>query len=131
MQKKLRKVLFIDDDADILQMLQYSLDSVEGLTTLTANSAEEALKHIEQEHPDLIITDVMMPKVDGPSLLKLVRSMPGQSDVPIVFLTGKVQKSEVEAFLQMGVIDVFEKPFDPEALVGLIFSTWERSQKSE
>ena len=74
--------------------------------------------------PDLILLDVMMPGMDGPSTLRSLRALPAVSGIPVVFLTAKVQPSEVAHLRSLGALDVIAKPFDPMKLSDQLRAIW-------
>lgn len=75
--------------------------------------------------PDLILLDVMMPGMDGPTTLAALRREPTLVDVPVVFITAKVQSSEVEFYTSLGALGVISKPFDPMALADQVRAIWQ------
>ena len=110
------KVLLVDDDADIRRIGQLSLQAVGKWNVVLAASGAEALLAAEREAPDLILLDVMMPEMDGPTTLQRLRETKATAMIPMLFLTAKVQRNEVERFLQLGAQGVIRKPFDPMLL---------------
>lgn len=110
------KVLLVDDEPDIRKIAQLSLQAVGGHATVVAASAMEAIQLALAEPPDVIVLDVMMPGTDGPSTLVELRRHERLATVPVVFMTAKVQSSEVAAYLALGAIGVIAKPFDPMTL---------------
>ena len=78
-----------------------------------ASSGLDALVLLQNERPDLILLDVMMPQLDGPSTLMRLKQTPETANIPVIFMTAKVQRQEIEQYLQMGVCGVISKPFDP------------------
>ncbi|OUS05474.1 hypothetical protein A9Q90_06260 [Gammaproteobacteria bacterium 54_18_T64] len=109
------RIMYVEDEADIREIAEFALED-EGFDLLICASGEAALEQVSAFSPDLILLDVMMPLMDGPSTLKLLRELPGQAATSVVFLTAKVQPSEVEAYLALGALAVIAKPFDPMAL---------------
>jgi len=116
MAKNVEKILLVDDEPDIRTIGELSLSKVGMWNTLVAASGKEALTMGEAEQPDLILLDVMMPEMDGPTTLARLREIAGLRDVPVIFLTAKVQKNEVERYMGLGVLGVIRKPFDPMTL---------------
>jgi CheY-like chemotaxis protein len=110
------KVLLVDDDQDLLRIAQLSLCNVGKWKVLLAASGKDALKMAVEELPDVILLDVMMPQMDGLSCLKCLRQTPQTADIPVIFLTAKVQASEVDQYTALGAIGVIIKPFDPITL---------------
>ena len=112
----IQKVLMVDDEPDIRKIGLLSLRSVGKLTALAASSGEEALALAAQEKPDLILLDVMMPGMTGPDVLARLRQSPETASIPVIFMTAKVQKAEVEGYRALGAAGVISKPFDPMLL---------------
>ena len=110
------KVLLVDDEEDIRSVGQIALEDFGGWTTLLAASGQEAMQLATASHPDVILLDVMMPVVDGPATLLMLRAQPETSKIPIIFFTAKVQKKEITRYMELGAIGVIAKPFDPTTL---------------
>lgn len=124
-RESLKTVLYVDDEPDIREVVELSLGLVSGLTIHTCDSGERALEILPQLRPDLILLDVMMPRLDGPSTLQRLRADPELSRIPVVFMTAKAMPQEVERFKQLGAIAVIAKPFDPMRLGEQVISIWE------
>ena len=120
----LTKILCIEDEPDIRAIAKLALEMVGGLTVETCESGREALGQVAAIAPDLILLDVMMPGMDGPTTFSALREVPEARDIPIVFMTAKVQSSEVERYTQMGAIGVISKPFDPMVLATTVKDLW-------
>lgn len=116
---KPKRILICDDDPAILRVLQVNLE-VEGYTTLLAHHGEEALEVAAREHPDLIILDIMMPRLDGYGACERLKADDDLKDIPVVFLSAKAQQSDIEKGKTYGVADYLTKPFDPDVLVETI-----------
>lgn len=129
MTKLLRKLLFVDDDEDTLIIAGYSLRNLKEVEVKYVRSGEEAIEVAVQFQPDLILLDVMMPKMDGIATLKAIRELPSIAHIPVIFFTAKVQKEEIVTYLRMGVIDVIVKPFDPLTLGSTIQKIWDKEQR--
>jgi len=123
----LTKILYAEDEPDIQSIAQMSLEMMGGYTLKTCNNGQEALDAAQAFAPDLILLDVMMPSMDGPTALQEIRKIPELVNTPVIFMTAKVQQQEVETYKQMGAIDVIAKPFDPMSLPETIQKLWERS----
>ncbi len=123
----LTKILYAEDEPDIQSIAQMSLEMMGGYTLKVCNNGQEALEAAEAFAPDLILLDVMMPSMDGPTALQEMRKIPALANVPVIFMTAKVQNQEVEEYKAMGAIDVIAKPFDPMTLSETILSLWKRS----
>ena len=112
----IRKVLVVDDDEDIRRVTEIALRRIGGLDVVLAASGAEALVRAREEQPDAILLDVMIPDGDGPSTLARLRENPATAKVPVIFLTARVQKSELESYRELGAAGVIEKPFDATTL---------------
>jgi CheY-like chemotaxis protein len=110
------KVLLVDDEEDILRIARVSLEEVGNLTVVTTGSAREALALAAAESPDLILMDVMMPLLDGPSAFLELQRDPRLRTIPVIFMTAKIRQSEADQYLAAGAVGVIQKPFDPMTL---------------
>jgi two-component system alkaline phosphatase synthesis response regulator PhoP len=109
-----KEILVIDDENDIQEVARLSLQLTENWTVRSANGgAAGALLALSSE-PDAILLDVMMPDMDGPSTLRVLRQQ--GSTIPVIFLTAKVQLADREKYMQLGVRGIISKPFDPLTL---------------
>jgi len=108
-----RKILIVDDEADIREVAAMSLETVCGWNVLQAHSGAEGIRMAQADHPDAILLDVMMPDMDGPKTLQALRADAAIASIPVIFLTAKVQSSDRKRFADMGVSAVLSKPFDP------------------
>ncbi|MET3108200.1 two-component system OmpR family response regulator [Oxalobacteraceae bacterium GrIS 2.11] len=121
----LRKILYVEDDEDIQSVAKIALELVGGFTLRSCNSGKQAIEPITMEFaPDLLLLDVMMPEMDGPTTLTNLRQMPGIENTPVIFMTAKVQVSEVAYYKSLGAIGVIAKPFDPMQLAAQIRQLW-------
>jgi CheY-like chemotaxis protein len=113
---KTKKVLIVDDEDDIREVAQMSLELVGGWEVIAVSSGDVATRTAAAERPDVILLDVMMPGLDGPQTLQRLRTDPRTSDIPVIFLTAKVQTSERRLLQDLGVQGLISKPFDPMTL---------------
>jgi len=127
-QRPLTRVLIVDDDGDVRLLTRMALETVGGLTVEACSSGREALEKAPGFEPDMILLDVMMPDMDGPSTLTALREIPQFESTPVIFLTAKVQPREVAKYKQAGALDVLRKPFDPMTISDTIRGIWSRSQ---
>ena len=111
-----RRILVIDDEDDIREVAQMSLETLGGWDVLTADCGAAGLASAAAELPDVILLDVMMPDMDGPSTLQQLRSDPVTAGIPVVFLTAKVRASDRQSLTDLGGDAVLSKPFDPVTL---------------
>jgi CheY-like chemotaxis protein len=114
-----KRVLLCDDDPAILRVLQVNLE-IEGYDTLLAHHGEEALAIAQAEHPDLIILDIMMPRMDGYETCDALKTDDKTKDIPIVFLSAKAQDADIERGRTHKVEDYLTKPFDPDRLIEVV-----------
>lgn len=126
MNQPLKKILFVDDDEDIHMIVNISLRDIPQAELRCVLSGEEAIKIAMEFLPDLILLDVMMPNMDGISTLKALRLLPSLAHTPVIFVTAKAQKSEVEEYLKLGILDVIVKPFDPSNFPNKVLEIWNR-----
>lgn len=111
-----KRVLIVDDEDDIREVAALSLSSLAGYEVLSAGSGTSALVIAATQQPDAILLDVMMPDMDGPTTLRKLQDQPSTANIPVVFLTAKVQPSERARFASLGAAAVLSKPFDPLTL---------------
>ena len=124
MIRPLTKILLAEDEPDIQEVAALALEAIGGFTVETCDSGSEVVAAARRFQPDFIILDVMMPGMDGPTTLKTLRNTPGFETIPVVFLTAKAMKNEIESFIAMGAQGVITKPFDPETLPDQILAIW-------
>lgn len=127
MTEKLR-LLYVDDESDIRDIVEIALEDETDLELRLCPSGAAALELMQQYRPDLLLLDVMMPGMDGPTTLKRLRELPGCEAIPAVFVTAKVHPHEVEQFKTLGAIGVIAKPFDPMLLADQVRALWEQSR---
>jgi two-component system, OmpR family, response regulator len=124
------KILYAEDDMDLHVITRLALEDCPQFQLQTCINGQEAVDALARFRPDLIILDVMMPKMDGVTAFNVIRSMPEFAQVPIVFLTARIQPAEVETYKQLGAINVIGKPFDPVALPHIIEEIWTKYRRS-
>ncbi|GAB5549616.1 MAG: response regulator [Sandaracinaceae bacterium] len=112
----IRSVLLIDDEADIRTIGELALSEVGGLEVFLADSGETGLLLAKEKKPDVVLLDVMMPGLDGPSTFERLREDPETASVPVIFMTAKIQKHEVDRYRDLGATGIIAKPFDPMSL---------------
>ena len=123
--KPLKSLLYVDDDSDIREIVQMSLSLDGDLKVHTSDGGERALLKMKVEKPDLVVLDVMMPGMDGPSLLRRMRSDPELSRIPVIFMTAKVSTSDTGRLRELSSIGIIAKPFDPMTLGKQVRALWE------
>jgi two-component system OmpR family response regulator len=126
MAEKLTRVLYVEDEPDIQTVARLALETLGGFTVEICSSGSEALSRAPGFQPQLILLDVMMPVMDGPATLRMLRGKPQFASTPVIFMTAKVQPSEVVGYKEIGAVDVIPKPFDPMTLSSQVQAIWER-----
>ena len=117
------KILVVDDEASIVTMLAYNLKK-EGYDVVTAEDGEVALEKFESENPDLLLLDIMMPKMDGYEVCRKIRE---KSNVPIIMLTARADEVDKVVGLEMGADDYVTKPFGNRELIARVKANLRRS----
>jgi two-component system alkaline phosphatase synthesis response regulator PhoP len=130
MESNLKKVLIVDDEADILEIISYNLIN-EGYEILTAKNGIEALEKVRPFKPNLVILDIMMPKMSGVEVCKILRSKPEYNDTLIIFLTALNDESSQIKGLETGADDYISKPISPKVLVSRVNAIFRRLNKEE
>lgn len=122
----LDRILMVEDETDIQQVAQLALEAVGGFTVQVCSSGAEALEAAPIFAPDLILLDVMMSGMDGPTTLVTMRENAQLATTPVIFMTAKVQPQEVARYKSLGALDVISKPFDPMTLSETVREIWTR-----
>lgn len=123
---KRKRILVVDDEVYILHILEFSL-AMEDYDVLTASSGEQALQKIEEERPDLVVLDILMPGMDGFEVCRRVKTDERLADIPIIFLSAKEQRADRAFGLSLGASAYISKPFSPQKLIEEIQAVLERS----
>jgi DNA-binding NarL/FixJ family response regulator len=123
-----RRLLLIDDDPNLILLVKDYLE-FRGYEVITAENGREALEVLEQDVPDMIICDVMMPEMDGYSLVSAIRSDPKTSWIPVLFLSAKGQSQDRVKGLNIGADVYMVKPFEPEELVAQVESSLKQASR--
>ena len=114
-----KKILIIDDEEDIQKLLKIRLEQ-EGFIVITVSDGEKGIKTAELETPDLILLDIMMPKVDGYSCLKEIRRIQKTKDMPVLMMSGKEEEKVRDLFAFQKISGYLEKPFELDNLIAKI-----------
>ena len=120
----LTTILLVEDDPDIQEIAVMALEEFGDYTVVACSSGQEAIDTAPEAKPDLILLDVMMPGMDGPTTLQNLRNLAAVVDTPVVFLTARSQPHEVAEYLKLGAAAVIRKPFDPIELCQEIEGIW-------
>ena len=113
-------ILFIDDEEDIQTLVSFCFELEVGWQLITASSGIEGIAIAEVKQPDAILLDVMMPELDGLQTLAKLQHNPQTQNIPVIFITAKVQSSDRLAFYNAGARGVITKPFDALTLTSQI-----------
>jgi len=114
-----KRILIVDDEQDIAETIQFRLE-LEGLDCLVAYDGEEALLKAKRENPDLILLDIMLPKINGYKIARLLKFDESYKHIPIIMLTARTQKTDIELGEETGADEYVTKPFDMDMLVALV-----------
>ena len=122
------KILVVDDEPTIVRLMEFIL-ARQGHEMLVAVNGEEALEKIRAHAPDLVLLDIMMPRIDGYEVARLVRADPAMADLPIIMLSAKAQEEDIRKGVEIGVDEYITKPFSPEHLVHVVAGYLSRLNK--
>jgi DNA-binding response OmpR family regulator len=111
-----KKILVVDDDVDLAKTIHFSLE-VEGYTVLVSNDGEDALSQARKESPDLILLDIMLPKLDGYKVCRLLKFDERYKHIPILMMTAKTQEKDKILGMETGADEYITKPFDMDELM--------------
>jgi two-component system, OmpR family, response regulator len=124
MTKALKKILYAEDDESLHKIAKVIIERIGGYELHICSDGQEAVEAVRDFRPDLIILDVMMPRMDGITAYGEMQAIPEARNVPVVFMTARIQPNEVAAYRQLGVTKVIAKPFDPIALPEILEEIW-------
>jgi two-component system alkaline phosphatase synthesis response regulator PhoP len=125
-----QKILIVDDEPDILELIEYNLKK-EGYQVFLASNGQEGISVAKKVHPDLIILDIMMPKMDGIEACRLMRAIPEFKNTFMVFLTARSEEYSEIAGFNVGADDYIAKPIKPRALISRINAILRRNNGTE
>jgi two-component system, OmpR family, alkaline phosphatase synthesis response regulator PhoP len=123
------KILLVDDEKDIVEFIKYNLEK-ENYLVITAYDGEEALEKMS-EYPDLVILDILMPKLTGYEVCKKIKANVDYHNIPIIFLTAKTSEIDEILGLELGASDYIKKPISPQQLVARVKSNLRKFEKNE
>jgi two-component system OmpR family response regulator len=126
----LRKILHVDDEDDIRELVELSLGMIGGFEMFQANCGEQALAIVEETKPDLLLLDVMMPGLSGPETLEKISEMAELHNVPGIFMSAKGRDFIVPHAVENKTLAVIPKPFDPSSLPMEIEALWNQWAQS-
>jgi DNA-binding response OmpR family regulator len=114
-QESRPRVVIADDDPDIRRLVEMTVTNA-GCDVTVASDGEEALERVRESKPDLVILDVLMPRMDGWEVARALKSDPATREVPVMFLTSRGQEHDVLEGFDSGAVDYMVKPFSPREL---------------
>lgn len=126
---ELKRILHVEDDPSIQAVVKVALEAIGGYQVLSCSSGLQALEEVERFAPHFILLDVMMPGMGGTETLTRLSERIDLTQVPVAFMTAKVQPGEIEHLRNLGARDVIVKPFDPMRLASQIQAIWEASRQ--
>jgi len=121
-------ILIVEDETDIIELLTFNLER-EGYRVESARTGEEGLEKARRLAPDLILLDLMLPKVDGLEVCKLLRAKDSTRHIPVIMLTAKGEEADVVTGLEVGADDYVAKPFSPKVLIARIRAALRRNSE--
>ncbi|NUP94983.1 MAG: response regulator [Planctomycetaceae bacterium] len=127
---KREKIAVIEDEADILEVVQYNLRR-EGYLVVASRNGEEGLDRVRKENPDLVLLDLMLPGLDGLEVCKRLQADPVTASIPVIMVTAKGEESDVVLGLQLGADDYVTKPFSPKELLARVKAVLRRGPLRE
>jgi len=110
------KVLIVEDDASTAELIKFTLEG-KGYDILLAGDGGEAVKKVRTDMPDLIILDIMLPTMDGFQVCQILKHNQAYQKIPIIILSAKIKKEDVDKGFETGADDYITKPFDPKHLM--------------
>ena len=125
---ELKRIMHVEDDRSIQAVAKVALEAIGGFQVLSCSGGQEALKNVLDFAPHFILLDVMMPDMDGPQTLERLRELINLEQIPVAFMTAKVQPNEIAHYLSLGAHGVIIKPFDPMQLANQVRAIWQRTQ---
>ena len=121
-------ILVVEDEEDILELVSYNLQK-EGYQVTQAMSGEKALQSVDEDPPQLILLDLMLPEIDGLEVCRRLKRDPETATIPIVMLTAKGEESDIVSGLEMGADDYVTKPFSPRVLIARVRAVLRRQRR--
>ena len=114
-----KKILVVDDEKDLVATLAYRLEA-NGYEVIKANDGQEGLDKAKSEKPDLIVLDLMLPKIDGYKVCRILKFDEKYKHIPIILFTARAQESDIKLGQEVGVDVYLAKPFEPDILLSKI-----------
>ena len=120
----LNRICYVEDDEDIQRIVRMSLERVGKMTVEVVGDPMLAIERIIAFKPELVLLDWMMPGMDGPTLLRKMRTVPETTPLPVVFITAKASQRELDELRTLGAVGTISKPFSPKDLPEQLRAIW-------
>jgi two-component system OmpR family response regulator len=124
--KKLKRIMYVDDDPDLQQIVRLGLEIGGSFNVKTCESGEQALEEVDNFKPDLILMDVVMEGLSGTKTLEKLRKNSSAINIPVVFLTSKLSSAQLSHYKELGALGVIKKPLNPMKLTGQVNEVWQK-----
>jgi CheY-like chemotaxis protein len=125
--RQLKKIMYAEDEPDVQMVVELTVQTMSDYEIKICENGRVLLENIQEYEPDLVLLDVMMPEMDGPTTLKNLKQSDATKNLPVIFMTAKAQVHEIEALKSSGVVGVITKPFDPVTLCDEIEQIWKEN----
>ena len=122
----LSRVCYVEDDEDIQRIVRMSLERIGKMTVSVVSDPTKAIDAMIAFKPDLVMLDWMMPKMDGPTLFKQMKTRPEVSGLPVVFITAKAAQHDLDELISLGAAGTISKPFSPKDLPDQLRALWSK-----
>ena len=123
-ERPLNRICYVEDDEDIQRIVRMSLERVGKMTVEVVGDPTKAIEAMTGFHPDLVMLDWMMPKMDGPAVFRQMKLRPDTSHLPVVFITAKAAQRDLDELMKMGAAGTISKPFNPKDLPDQLRAIW-------
>lgn len=127
MSNELKRIMVVEDEPDIREIAKMALAELGGFEVTVCDSGQKAIENLKVAKPQLIILDVMMPDMDGPTTFERIKQMTRGIKLPVVFMTARVQPHEIKEYKESGAIGIISKPFNPTTLASEINDLWNKA----
>jgi len=122
----LNRICYVEDDEDIQKIVRMSLERIGKMTVEVVSDPLRAIEAIKAFRPELVMLDWMMPGMDGPTLFRKMKELPGVRELPVVFITAKASQTELDELRALGAAGTISKPFSPRDLPEQLRAIWSK-----
>jgi CheY-like chemotaxis protein len=123
-ERPLNKICYVEDDEDIQRIVRLSLERIGKMTVEIVGDPSLAIDAIKAFGPDMVLLDWMMPGMDGPTLFREMKKVPGINELPVVFITAKASHADMNELTALGAVGAISKPFSPKDLPEQLRAIW-------